>query len=130
VSETNRAVSAREEFIKGATTGEFLLPHCERCGAWAWPPPEICHHCAAGSWHWEPASASGVVLSIARVWRGAGEPFQKDVPYDLVLVELAEGPEFITRAASEGLAPGMTVELAWRTVGGKPWPCAVPKDAS
>jgi uncharacterized OB-fold protein len=116
--------------MRGARTGEFLLPRCERCGAWGWPPPEICNHCASSSWRWAPASARGTVLSVVRIWRGAGELFQGDVPYDLVLVELAEGPEFVTRAASEGLAPGMIVKLAWREVGGKPWPCAVPANAS
>lgn len=116
--------SSREEFLRGAAEEKVFLPLCERCGTWAWPPSELCRVCGSVNWQWEPASGSGVVLSVARVWRGTGEPFGDEVPYDLVLVELAEGPEFITRAASERLAPGTPVDLVWRTVAGSPWPCA------
>jgi uncharacterized OB-fold protein len=90
----------------------------------------MCPRCASVRWRWEPASADGVVLSVARVHRGAGSPFQEDAPYDLVLVGLEEGPEFITRAASNGLRPSMPVDLVWRMVAGSPWPTASPKNGS
>jgi len=118
------APGPRERFLRGARTGRFLLPRCVRCGAWAWPPPEVCPRCASTHWGWKPASAAGVVLSVARVHRGAGEPFQADAPYDLVLIRLKEGPEFITRAASDGLKPGAAVQLEWLAVGGSHWPAA------
>jgi len=130
MSAAGSAPGPSEQFLRGAKTGRFLLPRCARCEAWAWPPPEVCPNCASSHWVWEPASGGGVVLAVARVHRGAGEPFQREAPYDLVLVGLEEGPEFITRAASDGLRPGAPVRLEWRTVGGRPWPCAVLTDAS
>lgn len=130
MNEQNPGMDAREHFLRASETGDFLLSRCGNCSSWAWPPQEICHNCGASGWQWEPASARGTLLSLARVWRGVGEPFQEEVPYDLALVQLDEGPEFITRAVSERLEPGGSVRLVWRSVGGSPWPCAVSAEES
>jgi uncharacterized OB-fold protein len=128
MNEPNPDMDARAYFLRASETDNFVLPRCERCGHWAWPPRELCDRCGASGWRWEPASARGTLLSLATVWRGAGEGFQEEVPYDLVLVKLDEGPEFITRAASDQLTSGKAVRLVWRPVAGRPWPCAVPEE--
>jgi len=128
MNDSSRDVEVRDQFVRASETGDFLLPRCGECGDWAWPPREICTRCRTLGWHWEPASARGTLLSLARVWRGAGEGFQEEVPYDLALLRLDEGPEFITRAASERLALGAPVRLAWREIADQPWPCAIPAE--
>lgn len=130
MNEATSNVDVREHFLQASGSDDFFLPRCERCKTWAWPPKEICRQCGASSWQWESASGRGTLLSLATVWRGAGEGFQDDVPYSLALVRLDEGPEFITRSASEQLAPGKAVRLVWRPVAGHPWPCAIPIEGS
>lgn len=124
----NKATSdteATEIFLRASETDDFILPRCGRCKEWAWPPSELCLRCGASNWCWESASGRGTLLSLATVWRGAGEGFQDEVPYDLALVWLEEGPEFVTRSGSEQLKPGKAVRLVWQSVAGRPWPCAV-----
>lgn len=127
MNEPDSILDAREHFIRASETDDLLLPRCDSCSSWAWPPQEICGNCGTRRWHWESTSARGSLLSLARVWRGAGKDFQEDVPYDLALVRLEEGPEFITRAASDRLTSGDSVRLVWRTIAGNPWPCVVPE---
>jgi uncharacterized OB-fold protein len=80
------------------------------------------------SWRWEPIVGRGKLLSTVRVWQAGDDTFQPETPYELALVELDEGPEFVTRAASEGLVQGSDVKLVWREVGGDSWPCAATLD--
>lgn len=128
MNEATSDMGSREHFLQASETDDFFLPRCERCKTWAWPPKEICHQCGASGLQWESASGRGTLLSLATVWRGAGEGFQDDVPYNLALVRLDEGPEFITRSASEQLQLDKKVRLVWRSVLGRPWPCAIPTE--
>jgi uncharacterized OB-fold protein len=75
--------------------GELRLQKCEPCGHYTWPPLEACEACGNGELTWQRLSGRGTVASWCT--------FERDyyygvmpVPYDNVLVELEEGPLFLS----------------------------------
>jgi uncharacterized OB-fold protein len=85
VSEENRP------FWDGLREREFRAPRCRDCGEFGWVPYPACRNCFSTDLEWVPLSGKGVIFSYSIVYRGPGA-FAEDVPYVLVLVELAEQP--------------------------------------
>jgi uncharacterized protein len=75
--------------------GELRLQRCARCGHFCWPVTAACEKCAHDALVWTPMSGKGSLVSWCR--------FERDyysgllpIPWDTILVELAEGPLFIS----------------------------------
>jgi uncharacterized OB-fold protein len=95
--------------------GELRLQRCEACDHLAWPVVRKCDQCGEQGFRWERLSGRGKVVS----W----STFQQDyyrgtipVPYDTILVELDEGPLFISNPQGftwQDLSPGMAVTVAF-----------------
>jgi uncharacterized OB-fold protein len=95
--------------------GELRLQRCTGCGHLAWPVVHKCESCGARDFAWDRMSGRGTVVS----W----STFERDyyygtmpVPYDTILVELEEGPLFVSNPQGFGwqdLTPGMPVRLAF-----------------
>lgn len=94
---------------------ELRLPRCTACGHLAWPVVRKCEGCGGRDFAWERMSGHGKVVSwstFERDYYGGTMP----VPYDTILVELEEGPLFISNPHGFGrrdLAPDMPVRLAF-----------------
>jgi len=86
VSEENRP------FWDGLRQHEFRAPRCRACGQFGWVPFPACRNCLSDDIEWVPLSGQGVIFSYSIVHRGPGG-FADDVPYVLVLVEMAEKPQ-------------------------------------
>jgi uncharacterized OB-fold protein len=86
ISEENRP------FWDGLREREFRAPRCRDCGEFGWVPYPACRNCFSTDLEWVPLSGKGVIFSYSIVYRGPGA-FAEDVPYVLVLVELAEQPQ-------------------------------------
>ena len=101
----------------------LLLPRCAACGAWRWPPREMCGRCGSFEWTWEPASGRGTVAS----WIVNHHTFSVDIPspYVVLTVRLDEQDDLLlvgsldrgTGAepgpADAGLALGAPVEATY-----------------
>jgi uncharacterized OB-fold protein len=95
--------------------GELRLQRCAACGRLSWPPVEACLHCGSEQLSWEAMSGRGKVAS----WCA----FERDyyngllpLPWDVILVELEEGPLFITNPKGfrwEDAELGLRVKLAF-----------------
>ena len=70
---------------------EFAVPRCEDCGDYNWVPYPACRSCLSEHQAWTPVSGQGTVYSYTVSYRGPGA-FDRDVPYAIVLGELAERP--------------------------------------
>jgi uncharacterized OB-fold protein len=70
---------------------EFAVPRCEDCGDYNWVPYPACRSCLSERQVWTPTSGRGTVYSYTVSHRGPGA-FDQDVPYAIVLGELAERP--------------------------------------
>ena len=108
--------SGHDTFWDWCGKRELRLQHCTGCGAIAWPVVKACEQCGGDSFDWPAMSGRGKVISWCT--------FERDyyygmlpIPWDTILVELEEGPLFISNPQGFGwrdITPDMPVKLAFR----------------
>lgn len=76
-------------FWESTETGHLAIARCQECGRWVHPPTERCAACA-GPMGFERVSGRGVVFSRISVHQPTVPGYLRDLPYDVVLVELVE----------------------------------------
>lgn len=103
----------------GLARGELLLQHCRACGHVQFYQRALCGRCLAADLDSQPASGRGTIYSFSTVYRAPSPEFRDDVPYSVVLVELAEGPRMISTLvdiAPDAVRIGLPVEIAYDRV--------------
>jgi uncharacterized OB-fold protein len=81
---------------RGLREGKLLLQHCGDCGHVQYYQQGFCRACGSDRLDHRAASGHGKVHSFSVVHRAPGPAFKGDVPYAVLLVELAEGPRMIS----------------------------------
>lgn len=95
--------------------GELRLQQCGKCAGYTWPVAESCEHCGHGEMDWAAMSGRGRLVS----WCAFHQDYYQGllpVPYDCILVELDEGPLFLSNPKGFGwdrFADGLEVKLAF-----------------
>jgi len=103
-----------DQFWSYCAAGELRLQRCESCQHLSWPPVDLCERCGQGPLIWERLSGRGRVVSWCTFERRYYA--ELDVPWDTILVELDEGPLFISNPsgfANDTVTPGMPVRVAF-----------------
>jgi len=103
--------------------GEFRIQHCRDCGQHVFYPRLVCNHCGSVALDWVPAGGRGVVYAVSIVNRSA----EKGGPYNVVLVDLAEGPRVMSRidgVPNDAVRIGLAVQ-ARVAIGAGSEPCLV-----
>ena len=85
------------EFWAGLKRGEFLLQRCNACEELQGYPKPLCHRCGSRDLGWIVSSGDAVVYSWTTVVANPPSPFVPELPYTLVIAELAEGVRFLVR---------------------------------
>jgi uncharacterized OB-fold protein len=75
--------------------GRISGVRCKRCGAVEFPPVPVCNGCSGTHVEWVDLSGQGTMLSVSASQR-PDEPFAPYGPMLHAVVELAEGPTFIS----------------------------------
>jgi uncharacterized protein len=83
-------------FWDGAKAKKLMLPRCDACGAFWFPPSERCPHCLSTSFQWLETKGEGRIYSFVVYHRVYHPAFEADVPYVVAIVELDEGPRLLT----------------------------------
>jgi uncharacterized OB-fold protein len=110
-------------FWEGCERGEFLLQRCPKSGRWHWPAsadPET-----GSGLEWVPASGRGSVHTFTIIHKVFREAYAERVPYNVIVVELEEGPFFhsnLIECANEDIRVGMPVELVFEKENGATLP--------
>lgn len=91
-------------FWAGGLAGELRLQRCAGCGHLRYPISTVCPRCLSSEWAWEAVSGRGTVQTFTIFQRAYQEAWQDQVPYVVALVELDEGPVFLTNIV--GVPPG------------------------
>jgi uncharacterized protein len=86
-------------FWENAKAGRFVVQTCTSCSHAHYPPNPVCPKCLSGDLEWRPASGKGTLKSWIVYHRAYWPAFEKDLPYTVCLVQLAEGPLFVTNFA-------------------------------
>jgi uncharacterized protein len=104
-----------EFYERAAATGRLHLQRCDTCGQWRHPPRILCPSCGSDSWSWQPSSGEGSVFSWTITHQAVDPAFADELPYAVVVVEMAEGPRLIGNLV--GLAPhDLRLDLPVRVV--------------
>lgn len=87
---------ARDAYWSALDAGRLQFQRCERCSnAWL-PPRSECPRCWSPEWAWETATGDGRVVSWVVYHTAFDERFKTRLPYNVAVVELAEGPRLVT----------------------------------
>ena len=85
-------------FWAGCDRDELLLQRCTRGQHLFYYPRLFCPHCGDRDLAWEKCSGQGVIFSFTHVQVSFyGSKWESQLPYTLVLVDLAEGPRMLSR---------------------------------
>jgi len=80
------------EFWEGARRGKLRMQKCDDCGHIRYPISHVCPKCLSYNFGWTDLSGQGEVFSYVVFHQLYNKAFEKDIPYNVALVQLAEGP--------------------------------------
>ncbi len=86
----------RNAYWSSLEEGRLRFQHCSACDNRWLPPRTECPRCWSAEWGWEDASGNGRVVSWVVFHTAFHEAFKDRVPYNVAVVELAEGPRLVT----------------------------------
>lgn len=87
------------EFAAALETGRFLIQRCVACAMHLFYPRVVCPNCGSAELVWIQPCGLGVIYSVTIVRRRP----EQGGDYNVVLVELAEGPRLMSRV--DGISP-------------------------
>ncbi|TVR07182.1 MAG: hypothetical protein EA385_13590 [Salinarimonadaceae bacterium] len=105
-----------------AKAGRLELPRCDHCGAFHTYFEPWCSHCGGEGVHWERLSGRGRIWANCRFHKVYFSGFETDVPYNVAMVELEEGPRMVTNIVGlkhdvlDEMPIGMEVEAVFDPV--------------
>jgi hypothetical protein len=108
-------------FWEAAGKGELRMQRCGDCGHVRFPPALLCPRCLSPNAVWERLSGRGSVYSWVVVHQSQHPAFNPDAPYNVVIVELEEGPRLhgnLVDCANDAIRIGLAVEAVFAPVGG------------
>lgn len=79
-------------FWQGCREGKLRLQRCGECGHVRYPISHCCPKCLSTQFDWKDLSGRGEVFSYVVFYQLYNKAFEKDVPYNVALVQLEEGP--------------------------------------
>lgn len=107
-------------FFEGTAQGELRLPRCSECGTWQNLGAISCFDCGGEDLKWEAASGRGTVHTFAIMHQLYHPGFADEVPYNLTVVELEEGPRLQTNLVdcpNDAITVGMPVTVIFADAG-------------
>ena len=112
INEENRA------FWEGCRQGELRVQKCSNCGHIRHLSP-ACPQCLKAEHEWVAASGRGTVYSWIVVHQRYNRAFEEDLPYNVTIVELDEGPRMVTSLVdveNQDIKAGTPVEVVFDRV--------------
>lgn len=90
-------------FWEGARQYRLRMQHCDDCSHLRYPISQWCPKCLSESTTWIDLSGRGVVASTVVFHQVYSAAFADDVPYNVSLIQLDEGPRMFSNVV--GVAP-------------------------
>jgi uncharacterized OB-fold protein len=103
-------------FWAGCHDHELRLQRCGDCGTVRFPPRPRCHECRSADAAWEVMSGRGVVHTFTICHPPVLPAYADRVPYNVVVVELDEGPYLVSNLVDGEPDVGLPVEVCWLDV--------------
>ena len=106
-------------FFAAANEARLVVQRCTACGTLRFPPRELCSACLSTKASWAEVSGRGAVFSFNVMHQIYHPAFAAEVPYAVVVVQLAEGPKLISNVVDcpiDEIRIGMRVEVVFEKV--------------
>jgi uncharacterized protein len=81
-----------EPFWAAAQERRLVMPRCDHCSAFRFPPTVACLTCEREGYTWVDVSGRGKVFTFVIYRRAFRAAFKDKLPYVLAVIELEEGP--------------------------------------
>lgn len=91
-------------FWDGCAAGALRLQRCADCHHLRYPINAVCPRCLAADHTWETLSGQGTVYSTIVFHQVYHEAFRGDLPYNVAMIQLAEGPRMISNVTGVAAA--------------------------
>ena len=104
-----------DDFWAWCDREELRLQQCGHCSRLCWPPVRACEYCGGKELSWQRVSGDGRIASWCTFERDYYQGMLP-IPWDTILVELHEGPLFISNPLEFGwrdTTQGMPVRVAF-----------------
>jgi len=106
-------------FWQAAKAGELRLQKCVDCGNVWYPPSFGCPRCLSDNYEWAKMSGKGKIWSWVVFHQLYFQSFSEDIPYNVIVVQLEEGPLMISNMVevkNENIRCDMPVEVVFDSV--------------
>lgn len=105
-------------FWEHAAKRELVVQRCEQCHDRHFPPTHVCPKCLSVEQSWEQVSGEGTVFSWIEMHRAYWPGFASDLPYNVCIVQLMEGPLMVSNLIGDvsGIAVGAPVSVRFDQV--------------
>lgn len=106
-------------FWEGAQANELRLQKCGNCGKVSSEPSKLCIRCGKPALEWIRASGKGTIWSFGVFHKAYFPSFANDVPYNVVIVALDEGPKLysnLVNSSNGAVEIGMKVKACFEKV--------------
>ncbi|MHB8576291.1 MAG: Zn-ribbon domain-containing OB-fold protein [Dehalococcoidia bacterium] len=111
--------SESEPFFQGAREHKLMLMCCDACGHVRMPSRDRCDNCWSTRVSWFQASGRGIVYTFGIMHQLYHPGFKDELPYNVTVVELAEGPRMttnLTGIANDRIQVGLPVEVTFEKI--------------
>jgi uncharacterized OB-fold protein len=92
---------------------------CDECSQFYFPPSDRCPSCLSDRVTWTEVSGRGQVWTTATMFRAYHPAYQGDIPYDISIIELAEGAKLWSNVVDcdpDDVHVGMAVRVRYDDV--------------
>ncbi len=108
-----------QPFFDALKRHKLLIMRCRSCGTPRLSEHAHCPECWSDDYEWVEASGRGKMYSFVVMHQNLHPGFAQDIPYNVALVDLAEGPRILSNVvgcSNEELAVNMRVEAVFDDV--------------
>jgi uncharacterized OB-fold protein len=103
-------------FWQAARDGQLKIQACTGCGHLFFPPGPVCPKCLGDALEWRPVSGRGTVESWVVFHQAYYKGFADELPYNVAMVRLEEGPFLFTNLVgidNAAIRRGLPVEAVF-----------------
>ena len=111
--------SMNRPYWEGLKRRQLRMQKCAGCGQIWYPPSPLCPGCWSRDFDWQQLSGRGRINSWVVFHQAYFRSFAADIPYNVVEVELDEGPRILANLigiANTDIRSGMPVEIVFDDV--------------
>ena len=117
--------AASQAFFDAAAQGRLLIKRCAACSRYLAPSADACDACHSAVLDWRESSGLGTVYSFVIQHQVLHPGFAGEAPYNVIVVELEEGPRINGNYAGDN--SDLRVDMPLRVVFERVGDVSVPK---